>query len=133
MEPSKFSMKSNVPLYHSINYASFTQKHMNASNKKSQIALLDEIRIIMELYLKGIIESKNDVQSLYDVAKNTNFVYYHNNPENYAKIKNTMALATEDAGFTSNLVNSSTQFPNNAAFFKGCIQIKPAIIVNHTA
>ena len=120
MEPTRFSMKSDVALYHSINHASFTTKPVGASKKKSQIALLEEIRVITELYAKGIVESRNDVKSLYDVTMSTKFSYYHTNPENYSKIKNAALLNVEEKEFIN---DEYSEFPNNAAFFKGCIKI----------
>lgn len=120
MEPTRFSMKDNAPLYHSINHASFTAKPVNAAKKKSQIALLEEIRVITELYSKGILERKNDVKSLYDVTIKTQFNYYHTNPENYSKIKNALLLGVEDNEF---IHDEDSAFPSNAAFFKGCIKI----------
>lgn len=120
MEPTRFSMKNDAALYHSINHASFTTKPVGSSKKKSQIALLEEIRVITELYAKGIAERKHDVKSLYDVTMSTKFSYYHTNPENYSKIKNAALLGVEDKGFMS---NEYSEFPSNAAFFKGCIKI----------
>ena len=119
MEPAKFSPQNSAPLYHSINYATFTQNHMDASKKKSQIAVLDEIRIITQLYCNDILENKKNIQSLYDIVKNFVFNYYHSSPENYPKIKDAQLL-TDDPRF---IPLKGCEFPSNAAFLKGCIKI----------
>lgn len=120
MEPCKFKSQNEEPIYYSLNYATFTENHLESSKKKSQIALLEEIRTITELYSKGIIETKRDIKSLYDIANNVTFTYYHTNPENYNHIKNITLLAEEDKRLAP---NENEEFPNNASFFKGCIKI----------
>jgi len=120
MEPCKFNLAHGEPIYDSLNYATFSENLLEASRKKSHIALLDEIRVIIDLYIKGISERKHAVQFLYDIVKNINFSYYHPNPENYKHIKNALLLKDEDSRF---MLHHGDEFPNNAPFFKGCIKI----------
>lgn len=121
MEPTKFKMQNGDPLYDSLNYATFTQNHLESSKKRSHIALLDEIRVITELYYKGILERQEEIPSLYDVIKNITFTYYHTNPESYQKIKDASLLVSEDSRFAAK--NHYEEFPNTAPFFKSCIKI----------
>ena len=120
MEPCNFVPQSGEPVYNSLNYATFTSNHLDSSKKKSHISLLEEIRIVTELYKKGIIETKSDIQSLYNIAKNAKFTYYHTNPENYAQIKNIALLEADDIRFTS---QKHEEFPIHAPFFKGCVKV----------
>lgn len=123
MEAAKFDMQKNAPIYYSINLSAGTQKDLKASKKKSQISLLDEIRLVAETYSKTILEDKENVPSLYDVANKTQFLYYHSNPENYTKICNAALLATEDRRFTGGNLET---FPVTSLFFKGCIKVSRA-------
>lgn len=121
MEPAKFDMQDGNPIYHSINLST---KDLQASRKKSQISLLDEIRIVTEVYTKAILNDKSNVQSLYDIVKNTEFAFYHIDPANYPKILKAELLATEDLRFTN---GDSSSFPVNSPFFKGCVKISRKI------
>lgn len=120
MEAAKFEMESNHAIYYSINHAISTPEDLEASKNKSQIARIDEIRKIAESYTKAILEEKSNVESLYSIAKTTEFSYYHNKPESYDKIQNPVLLATADKRFTHGEVAT---FPANSLFFTGCIKI----------
>jgi hypothetical protein len=120
MEPAKFDINSKLPIYYSINKPTFIQNSLEASKKKSQILLLEEIRWLNEIYRKNILAKKEHVKFLYDVTVSTNFSYYHTNPQDYDNIKEASLLAVEDERFTKNLPGL---FPTNSAFFKGCIKI----------
>lgn len=120
MESVKFDIHSKHPIYYSINHSAVTQKDLEASRNKSQIARLDEIQHVEENYTNSILTDKKNIQTLYDVTNDTMFSYYHTNPENYGKINNAALLATEDSRFTN---GDCDTFPATSLFFKGCIKI----------
>jgi hypothetical protein len=120
MEAAKFNSNSKYPIYYSINHSISTQKDLESSKYRSQITRLDEIRTINEIYTKAILDEKSDVESLYNIAQNTTFSYYHSKPEGYSKILNPLLLATEDKRFTN---GECETFPANSAFFTGAIKI----------
>ncbi|MEN9391362.1 MAG: hypothetical protein RL017_660, partial [Pseudomonadota bacterium] len=120
MEPAKFDVNAKLPIYYSINKPTFIQNSLEASKKKSQILLLEEIRWINEIYRKNILAKKEHVKFLYNVTAATNFEYYHTNPQDYENIKEASLLAKEDERFTKNLPGL---FPSTSSFFKGCIKI----------
>lgn len=120
MEPAKLSPHSKYPIYYSINHPISIQDDLEASKNKSQIATLDEIRRITATYTKTILENKQNVLSLYNIANKTLFSYYHSNPDHYNEINSATSLALEDKRFTN---GNSNSFPVNSQFFKGCIKI----------
>ncbi|MCE3268389.1 MAG: hypothetical protein K0R49_641 [Burkholderiales bacterium] len=120
MELAKIGTQTSNPIYFSLNQLTFKQNYLDASNKKSQITLLDEIRRATENYLKIILESKRHVKTLYDVAKTTTFSFYHTNPDSYTKILSATLLPNDDIRFTH---NQYEEFPYTSGFFKGCVKI----------
>lgn len=123
MEVAKFNPNSKYPIYYSINHSITTQKNLETSKNKSQIARLNEILKILEDYIRAILKDKRDVDSLYTVAQNRMFSFYHGKSEGYKKILNPMLLATEDKRFTN---GDCETFPINSVFFTGCIKISQA-------
>jgi hypothetical protein len=81
---------------------------------------LDEIRKILETYIRFILENEADQDSLYEIVKNTIFTYYHNKPETYSKILHPLSLAIEDRRFTNGI---EEMFPANSLFFTGVIKV----------
>lgn len=118
MELAKFDMQKGDPIYFSLNQSIFKQNYLDASNKKSQITLLDEIRLATDNYLKIILKNKSHIKSLYDMAKTTTFSFYHTNPDDYTKIFPAESLPNDDSRFKQN-----EEFPYNSGFFKGCVKI----------
>lgn len=120
MEAAKFDMHSKYPIYYSINHSVYMQDELDASKHKSQIARLEEIRRIEEIYTKTILEEKSNITSLYEITKDTTFSYYHINPESYDKIHSAALIATGDTRFTN---GKCAAFPTHSLFFRGCIKI----------
>lgn len=120
MEPVIFDVD---PIYFSLNYnyPTSTKNHLEASNKKSNIGLVEEFDWLLNSYSGAILSSEGKVdQLLYDVMNRTTFSCFHSTPKDHKKILNARKLATEDLRFTQG--NSDT-FPITSQFFKGCIQI----------
>ncbi|MFN8771054.1 MAG: hypothetical protein ACK5WP_09360 [Neisseriaceae bacterium] len=120
MEPSKLNVNDNNPIYYSINYSPFSQENLQASNKRSQISLLEDVRRITEYYSTAILETKSNVQSLYNTAQNARFSFYHTDPDNYPKIHNSKIVPESDPRFIDGLQGD---FPSSSTFFRGCIRV----------
>lgn len=114
-------IEAQEAVYYSLNYPTFTQNNLELSRKKSQISLLDEIRVLIDIFQDTILTSKQHVKSLFDVGNNVTFSYYHSNPENYRHILNASTIKDNDKSF---LNNQTGEFPHNSPFFKGCIKIE---------
>lgn len=119
MEPGMLNGRDINHVYHSINYSSAIKKHLEIANKKSQIAWLEEIRQVLEIYNKAIL-NRPQIKSLFDISKNTNFSFYHSQPNNYNQIHNASLLEKSDSRF---IQNYNGEFPYSSPFFKGCIRI----------
>jgi len=121
MEPATFDPRQSLPIYYSLNHPTFIQNNLEASRKKSHITLLEEIRWVSDVYVKAILATKMNVKSLYDVAHDTDFTYYHSTPQGYKNILDAELIAKEDQRFITE--QQPGEFPNNSPFFKGCIKI----------
>ena len=121
MEPAKFNLHTSDPIYYSFGYPTFTQSRLEASSKKSNITLMEEVRWLLNTYTNTILQHKNNIdESLYEVVKNTGFSCYHSTPKGHINICDAMLLADNDLRFTQGAADT---FPATSTFFKGCIQI----------
>jgi hypothetical protein len=120
METALLNKDDGCPIYYSINYSPFSQENLQASNKRSHIGLLEDIRRIVEYYHNAILDTKDSVQSLYNTAQHTSFSFYHSDPAGYPKIYSAKQLPEEDKRFTENQIGD---FPGSSSFFRGCVKI----------
>lgn len=118
MDPTKFN---NDPIYFSLSYPTFTQNYLEASNKKSNIELIEEVKWLLHTYIRAILNNKGNIDELlYDVVTRITFPCYHSSPKGHASIFDAALLAAEDLRFTQGNIET---FPITSQFFKGCVKI----------
>lgn len=125
MEPAKFDIQIGIQVYHSINYPNISYENLEASRKKSQIKLLEELRWLHVFYMRYILEdcdinARVNAKSLYDITAAASFSFFHPDGEKYPHINDAGLIPDSDPRFGQ---NQSGEFPKNSPFFKGCIKI----------
>lgn len=119
MEPTLFEDKQCV--YYSLNYPTLTECNPEGFKLRSIIHQLDELQFIISKYKIGINSNNNNmVESLYNMVSNMEFDYYHNTPNDYAKIKPVTLIPDEDTRFKD---TKELKFPQNSQFFKGAVKL----------
>lgn len=120
IEPTHFDIASKQPVYYSINYPTLFQSEPN--HLKSVITFLDELMRVVEKYKDGIGNDKIATAStLYQIAQQVKFSFYHDRPDKYPHIKNVTLLPQEDVRFC--YAKRRGAFPKHAHFLTGCIKI----------
>ena len=90
---------------------------------KSIISLEDDLKYVMERYCSSIlVEAEAQSPSLYGVALNTEFSFFHTEPGGHSGIKNNQDIPKEDKNFECRHAANAT-FPVHSAFLKGCVRL----------
>ena len=122
MEPAQLS-PGKTALYYSLNYPTLAQHNPTTFKGKSIISLEDDLKYVMERYCSSIlVEAEAQSPSLYGVALNTEFSFFHTEPGGHSGIKNNQDIPKEDKNFECRHAANAT-FPVHSAFLKGCVRL----------
>ena len=133
MKPSKFSFENDsLPTYYSLQNPStfiFSPKSRSASSTQFEMR---ELQHIMNTFLNELQNNRSICSEtvLNEIAKYTEFSYYHNKEDKHNIIQSSAAMFHVDKRFnTKSHYHSSpgAKFAADAPFVRGCISIKSKV------
>jgi hypothetical protein len=109
------------PIYYSLQHPTSLEFSPKASRRATTISDLYDVYLLLKKYIEEILTHDFKIQTipLYDVAKNTEFRFYHNKKSSYKDIKESEEIQKTDPVFMA----AKDKFPKNSMFFNGCIQL----------
>lgn len=128
MQPANLTDEDGDAVYYSVNIPMLAEYTPDTFKGKSLISLLEEVRYIVKIYQETIMHEHAQVESLYKVAKTTEFTFYHAGKSDDFIYKDIFAI-DELIKIDQRFLNAGNKmFADTASFFKGCIRISKKIL-----
>lgn len=114
---------SPEPIYYSLQYPTAVRLAVKPTQRESVINDVFHLALLLNQYTKALKEKhyQIDATSLSDIAKRTQFSYYHSMETEFQSIALSTDILKTDPRFKQADPN---RFPRTSQFFTGCVQVK---------
>lgn len=126
--PKHFSIfdKTSASIFYSFQYQTALRLSQKSSSRSSILTDMYNVHSLVEKYIYEIQNSDLKIEdtALYELAKTVKFNFYHYSAENYSNIIDSNNVLDTNLQFQNALkLCKVQQFPKNAPFLNGCIEI----------
>lgn len=124
MQPVTFDYKNSdqLPVYLSLNYKDVMTNTLDKHGKKTNLAVLAEIKYLLGVYCKDILEDKSFSDTmLFDLVKHVETLFFHSHPDSSGIADDMKKILLTDKRFNCHDNIDNFEAIKNSMFFSGCI------------
>lgn len=132
MQPANFNYKNpqQLPVYLSLNYKEVMTNTLDKHGKKTNLAILSEIKYLLNVYCKDILEDKSFSDTmLFDLVEHVETIFFHSHSESSIDTEELKKILLADKRFNCDSNADNFEAIKNAMFFTGsiCLTIKKTL------
>lgn len=126
MQATTFNYKNieQLPVYLSLNYNEIMTNTLDKNGKKTNVSILSDIKHLLGIYCKDILEDKNFSEStLLNLVKHVDTIFFHSHADANGELTDMKRILQSDKRFNCEESVDNFEAIKNAGFFSGCIAL----------